>query len=91
MLLQALPEGLKAEMLANRVTKTVEIIFRVLTRYQPGELGEKALLRRQLVDGKAPVQLALENFRNELEEEPHQSSEVEGRSPRPTLADECSR
>ena len=53
MLLQALPEALKAEM-ANRVTDTVEIIYRALTRYQPGGLGEKALLLRQLVDGKAP-------------------------------------
>ena len=38
MLLQALPEGLKAEMLSTRVTHTVDIIFRILTRYQPGRL-----------------------------------------------------
>ena len=57
MLLQALPEGLRSEMLANRVTHTVEIVYRVLTRYQPGGLGEKALLLRQLVEGRSPTNL----------------------------------
>eukprot|EP00435_Cladocopium_sp_Y103_P038238 s480_g10.t1 len=54
MLLGALPEGLKGEVLATRSTNTVEILYRIYTRYQPGGLGEKALLLRQLVDGKAP-------------------------------------
>ena len=54
MLLSALPEGLKGGVLATRSTNTVEILFRVFTRYQPGGLGEKALLLRQLVDGKTP-------------------------------------
>eukprot|EP00435_Cladocopium_sp_Y103_P052700 s362_g16.t1 len=53
MLLAALPEGLKSEVLASRSTNTVEILYRIYTRYQPGGLGEKALLLRQLVDGKA--------------------------------------
>eukprot|EP00435_Cladocopium_sp_Y103_P065207 s1247_g27.t1 len=54
MLLGALPEGLKGEVLATRSTNTVEILYRIYTRYQPGGLGEKALLLRQLVDGKSP-------------------------------------
>ena len=57
MLLQALPEGLRSEMLAHRVTDTVEIIYCVLTRYQPGGLGEKAWLLRQLVEGRSPTNL----------------------------------
>ena len=52
MMLAALPEMLKAEMLANRATSTVEVLFRIFTRYQPGGLGERALLLRQLVEGK---------------------------------------
>eukprot|EP00435_Cladocopium_sp_Y103_P044759 s704_g12.t1 len=54
MLLAALPEGLKSEVLATRSTNTVEVLYRIFTRYQPGGLGEKALLLRQLVDGKTP-------------------------------------
>eukprot|EP00435_Cladocopium_sp_Y103_P064506 s236_g26.t1 len=57
MLMQAMPEGLKSEMLSNRVTHTVEIIYKVLTRYQPGGLGEKSMLLRQLVDGRSPSTL----------------------------------
>eukprot|EP00435_Cladocopium_sp_Y103_P030541 s3116_g7.t1 len=54
MLLQALPDGLKSEVLSTRSTYTVEILFKIYVRYQPGQLGEKALLLRQLVDGKVP-------------------------------------
>eukprot|EP00435_Cladocopium_sp_Y103_P054363 s510_g17.t1 len=54
MLLQALPESLKSEILSTRSTNTVEILFKIYVRYQPGGLGEKALLLRQLVDGKVP-------------------------------------
>ena len=52
MMLAALPEMLKAEVLANRATSTVEVLFLIFTRYQPGGLGERALLLRQLVEGK---------------------------------------
>ena len=52
MLLGALPEGLKGEVLSTRSTNTVEILYRIYVRYQPGGLGEKTLLLRQLVDGK---------------------------------------
>eukprot|EP00435_Cladocopium_sp_Y103_P030096 s34_g7.t1 len=51
MLLCALPEGLKSEVLASRSTQTVQILYRTYTRYQPGGLGERALLLRQLVEG----------------------------------------
>ena len=52
MLLGALPEGLKGEVLSTRSTNTVEILYRIYVRYQPGGLGEKTLLLRKLVDGK---------------------------------------
>eukprot|EP00435_Cladocopium_sp_Y103_P026508 s181_g6.t1 len=44
MLLQALPEGLKSEVLSTRSIHTVEILYKVYVRYQ----------LRQLVDGNAP-------------------------------------
>ena len=53
MMLAALPEMLKAEMLANRATSTVEVLFRIFTRYQPGGLGERALLLRTVSGGQA--------------------------------------
>ena len=52
MMVAALPEMLKAEVLANRATSTVEVLFLTFTRYQPGGLGERALLLRQLVERK---------------------------------------
>ena len=52
MMVAALPEMLKAEVLANRATSTVEVLFLIFTRYQPGGLGERALLLRQLVERK---------------------------------------
>jgi hypothetical protein len=52
MMVAALPEMLKAEVLANRATSTVEVLFFIFTRYQPGGLGERALLLRQLVERK---------------------------------------
>ena len=36
----------------------MEILYRIYTRYQPGGLGEKALLLRQLLEGKAPSTLS---------------------------------
>eukprot|EP00435_Cladocopium_sp_Y103_P057857 s294_g20.t1 len=66
MMLSALPETLKAEVLANRATSTVEVLFRIFTRYQPGGLGERSLLLRQLVDGKqfSTVGEMMEHLRN---------------------------
>ena len=51
MLLTALPEGLRAEVLSSRMTSTVHVLYKMYTRYQPGGLGERALLLRQLVEG----------------------------------------
>eukprot|EP00435_Cladocopium_sp_Y103_P062154 s1305_g23.t1 len=86
MLLQALPESLKAEMLAGRITHSVEIIFRVFTRYQPGGLGEKALLLRQLVDGKAPAGIGefLEQVRG-WKRNLRRAQELKVATPDPTL------
>ena len=53
MMLAAIPEGLKAEVLANRTTSTVQVLFRIFTRYQPGGMAERALLLRQLVEPKS--------------------------------------
>ena len=86
MLLQALPDGLRSEMLANRVAHTVEIIYRVLTRYQPGGFGEKALLLRQLVDGRSPTNLV--DFLDQIKawkRSLRRSQELKVATPDPTL------
>eukprot|EP00435_Cladocopium_sp_Y103_P055404 s1091_g18.t1 len=85
MLLQALPE-LQAEMLASRITHSVEIVFRVLTRYQPGGLGEKALLLRQLVEGKTPAGIGefLEQVRG-WKRNLRRAQELKVATPDPTL------
>ena len=44
MLLGALPDGLRAEVLGSRCTNSVEILY---NRYQPGGLGEKSMVLRQ--------------------------------------------
>eukprot|EP00435_Cladocopium_sp_Y103_P005472 s1608_g1.t2 len=86
MLLGALPEGLKSEVLASRSTNTVEILYRIYTRYQPGGLGEKALLLRQLVDGKTPNSASefLEQVRN-WKRNLRRAQELNVATPDPTL------
>ena len=55
MLLKARPEEMKTEALANRMTSSVELVYRVLKRYQPGGLGERTHLLKQLVDTRTPT------------------------------------
>ena len=57
MLLNALPPQLRAEVLANRATGSVDLIYAVLTHYQPGGLAEKARLLRMLVEPAVPKDL----------------------------------
>eukprot|EP00435_Cladocopium_sp_Y103_P040850 s2478_g11.t1 len=66
MMLSAIPDALKSEVLANRTTSTVQVLFRIFTRYQPGGLGERALLLRQLVEPKSHSNLSdmVEHLRN---------------------------
>ena len=54
MLLAALPEEIKGEALAMRSTTSVQLVFRVLTKYQPGGLGERTHLLKQLVEVRQP-------------------------------------
>ena len=65
MLLASLPTSLKGETLANRATSSVQVLFRIFTRYQPGGLGERAMLLRQLVDPRTSTSMleALEQLR----------------------------
>ena len=58
LLLKALPESLRSEIISNRSMGSVQIIFRVLTRYQPGGLAERTTLLKQLVEIKAPSNVA---------------------------------
>ena len=58
MLLKALPDSLRGEIISNRSMGSVQIIFRVLTRYQPGGLAERTTLLKQLVEIKAPSNVA---------------------------------
>ena len=65
MLLALLPTSSKGEILANRATSSAQVLFRIFTRYQPGGLGERAMLLRQLVDPRTPTSMleALEQLR----------------------------
>ena len=42
MILRALPEEMKSEAISSRATSTVELLFRVLKKYQPGGLSERS-------------------------------------------------
>ena len=57
-LLKALPESLRSEIISSRMLGSTQIIFRVLTRYQPGGLDERTTLLKQLVEVKAPSNVA---------------------------------
>ena len=54
LLLKALPQDLRAEIVSSRQISSVQVVFKILTRYQPGGLGERQQLLRQLVDVKVP-------------------------------------
>ena len=70
-LLKAMPEGIRAELVATRAMGSIAILFAVFKIYQPGGLGEKTALLRHLVDVKAPSGVgewitALRNWRRWL-------------------------
>ena len=48
LLLQAIPSGLKADLVASRELTCSEIVFRILKTYQPGGLNERAEVLSQL-------------------------------------------
>ena len=54
MLLKALPEDMKSEAISSRSTTTVDLLFRILKKYQPGGLAERTHVLKQLVEGKSP-------------------------------------
>ena len=53
-LLKAVPESLRSELVSQREVGSVSIVFKVLRVYQPGGLGERTTLLKQLVDLKVP-------------------------------------
>ena len=87
MLLASLPTSLKGEILANRATSSVQVLFRIFTRCQPGGLGERAMLLRQLVDPRTPTSM-LEAFGavEGVEALPSESPGTQDRHPRCNLA-----
>ena len=54
-LLKAIPETTRSELIAQREVGSIHVIFNVLRVYQPGGLGERTALLKQLVDQKAPT------------------------------------
>ena len=54
-LLRALPESLRQELVSQREMGSVQILFRVLRTYQPGGLAERTTLLRQLVEQRVPA------------------------------------
>ena len=70
-LLKAIPESIRSELIAQREVGSIHVIFKVLRVYQPGGLGERTALLRQLVDQKVPTAIsdwlvALRNWRRWL-------------------------
>ena len=57
-LIKALPESLRSELVAQREVSSIGIMFKVLRVYQPGGLGERTTLLKQLVDQKVPSPLS---------------------------------
>ena len=56
-LLKAIPESIRSELVSQREVNSVSIIFKVLRVYQPGGLGERTTLLKQLVDQRVPSSL----------------------------------
>ena len=50
MLMQALPSGLRQEMVASRMMDAASILFKVFKTYQPGGLAERRQMLAQLTD-----------------------------------------
>eukprot|EP00913_Durusdinium_trenchii_P005353 g4994.t1 len=86
MLINAVPQSIKAEILASRTTSSVEVLYALFRRYQPGGLAERSRLLRQLVDPKAPQSMnevteALRGWRRSL----RRAQELEIATPDATL------
>ena len=86
MLLNAVPQSIKAEILSSRTTSSVEALYALLRRYQPGGLAERSRLLRQLVEPKAPQTMnevveALRGWRRSL----RRAQELEIATPDATL------
>ena len=58
MLLNSVPTFIRSEILANRASSSVDILYALFRRYQPGGLAERSRLLRQLVEPKNPQSLA---------------------------------
>ena len=86
MLLNAVPQSIKAEILASRTTSSVEVLYALFRRYQPGGLAERSRLLRQLVEPKTPQTMnevveALRGWRRSL----RRAQELEIATPDATL------
>ena len=86
MLLTAVPQSIKAEILSSRTTSSVEVLYALFRRYQPGGLAERSRLLRQLVEPKAPQTMnevveALRGWRRSL----RRAQELEIATPDATL------
>ena len=52
MLLAAVPEVVRRELIATRKMSSVEVLFALLCRYQPGGPSERAMLIKEISDNK---------------------------------------
>ena len=86
MLLNSVPQSIKAEILSSRTTSSVEVLYALFRRYQPGGLAERSRLLRQLVEPKTPQTMnevveALRGWRRSL----RRAQELEIATPDATL------
>ena len=52
MLLQAIPESLRQDLVASRRLNVPQVLFKLLTTFQPGGNSERTMLLHQITDGK---------------------------------------
>ena len=53
-LLKAIQESIRSELVSQREVNSVSIVYKILRVYQPGCLGERKTLLKQLVEQKVP-------------------------------------
>ena len=53
MLLAAIPDSLRKDLISSRTLSTTSILYKLFTSYQPGGSPERAFLLKQLTDTKA--------------------------------------
>ena len=66
MLLAAVPEQIRRDVVASRKMSSVEIVFTLLCKYQPGGAQERTVLLRELNENKLTANAGVKEILNTL-------------------------